>query len=158
MMAPRLCVCVFRPDFFPNLSTRERNIDTSAINIHWSSNHRCCRCCGCCGQKEILTETSTAGNYRASQQGPDFHKDLSKMQWKYNENTNTSKNTNTNIASRTKVSTQTYQEYNENAKDGMNATNFENITQISPNILFYHSNQQGKIIKLVLGIIYLIIL
>ena len=67
---------------------------------------------------------------------------------KYNENTN--------IASRTEVSTQTYQEYN--AKNGMNATNFENITQISPNILFYHSNQQGKIIKLVLGIIYLIIL
>ena len=59
------------------------------------------------------------------------------MQWKYNENTNTSKNTNTNIASRTKVSTQTYQEYNENAKDGMNATNFENITQISSNIQFH---------------------
>ena len=77
-MAPRLCVCVFRPDFFPNLSTRERNIDTSAINIHWSSNHRCCRFCG---QKEILTETSTAGNYRDSQQGPDFHKDLSRIQW-----------------------------------------------------------------------------
>ena len=73
---------------------------------------------------------------------------------KYNENTNI--NTNTNIANRTGVSTQTYQEYN--AKNGMNATNFENITQISPNILFYHSNQQGKIIKLVLGIIYLIIL
>ena len=80
--------------------------------------------------------------------GPRFPQRLIENTMKYNENTN--------IASRTEVSTQTYQEYN--AKNGMNATNFENITQISPNILFYHSNQQGKIIKLVLGIIYLIIL